>query len=86
MKCATLLNPKKSVRELVAKKEVEMLKTRMISFEPNPEALPTIELISTSEIHQPNDRADEDLHDFEAGFRNAFSEASASTNRSCKTT
>ena len=38
-----------------------MLKTYTISFDPNPELLPTIEIISTSEIHQPNDSADDDM-------------------------
>ena len=63
-----------------------MLKTYIISFDPNPAPLPTIEIISRSEIHQPNDSADEDIDDFEAAFRNATPEASASTIRSSETT
>ena len=47
MKCASLLNPKKSLREFVAENEVEMLKTHINSFDPNPESLPTIEITST---------------------------------------
>ena len=37
-------------------------------------------------MHQPNDSTDDDIDDFEAAFRNANSEASASTIRSSKTT
>ena len=63
-----------------------MLKTYILSFDPNPEPLPNIEIIPTSEIHQPNDSANDDIDDFEAALRNATSEASASTIRSSKTT
>ena len=85
MKCATFLNPKKAVRKFVAENELEMLKRRLIiSFDSNPKSLTTIEIISTSEIHQPNDSAN-DIDDFEAACRNDTSEASASTIRNSKT-
>ena len=62
-----------------------MLKTYIVSFDPNPELFPTFEIISAIEIHEPNDSADDDFDDFEAAFRNATSDASASTIRSSQT-